>query len=94
MTARYDLGGSGDRRVHARSADGRVEIARYDRAGSWYRETTTGSLIPVRRLSVAQAVEEAVAITADGGNVFLGLPGGRVFDARYRLAEACSPPPP
>jgi hypothetical protein len=69
---------SNDRTIHARTADFKV-IVRYDRAGKWYLEGRHNR----RRLTIVEAVEMA---THRGSRVYLGQPGGRVFDRRVVAA--------
>lgn len=68
-----------DRTVHAVCADGR-EIVRYNRAGKWWIEHTSGR-VPLRLQSAA---EIAAVTTRFGGEVRFGLPGGMAFDKRVR----------
>lgn len=81
-----------DRTVHAQSADGRIEIVRYDRQGRWYMETMghgpeeppTGR----HRLStVAEAVTEAIRLEDEGGMIFHYRPGGNQFDTKAQGAK-------
>jgi hypothetical protein len=69
-----------DRIVHGRSVDG-AEIVRYDRSGKWRLERPDGLCL---NLTLAWAVRHA---TQDGGEAYLGKPGGRAFDAAVRRAE-------
>lgn len=67
-----------NRTVHAefRGEFGRmVEVVRYERAGKWWLEWDGGR----RAVSVADAATHAVSRS---GVVFLGRPGGRLFDAK------------
>lgn len=73
-----------DRRVHARSAAGNMEIVRYERPGRWFLEYERGSLVPYSRLTVYKAAELAIEWYGVGGHIFLGVPGGRRFDAIVR----------
>lgn len=72
-----------DRTVHARI--GAAEIVRYETAGKWYLEAPA-TLLPTRRtlLDLAWAARLAATWADDGGEVFLGLPGGKMFDAKVR----------
>jgi hypothetical protein len=72
--------------VHARSADGKVEVVRYDRAGRWVVERSAGALIPCRRVTLPEAVAEAVSLVRRGGEVLWGQRGGTRFDAKVRGA--------
>lgn len=65
-----------DRTIHARTVNN-TAIVRYDRAGKWYAER--GSLR--RRLALSEAVSMA---TKRGSHIYLGKPGGKLFDARVR----------
>lgn len=69
-----------DRTVHAVTYQG-AEIVRYEKAGQWWIEWPTGSMKPGRHVGVGEAARTAVMLSAD---IRLGLPGGRVFDARAR----------
>jgi hypothetical protein len=72
-----------DRRIHARDYSG-VEIVRYDRAGKWYAEQDGHR----SHISVSKAVAVArYLLDNDRGEVFFGLPGGAMFDAKVRLAS-------
>lgn len=73
-----------DRTVHARGTDGR-EVVRYGRAGKWWLEQPDGRRHP---LQVPTAVSEAYYIELDGGQVFTGLAGGRMFDIGLRHLRA------
>lgn len=70
-----------DRTVHARCPLGN-EVVRYDRSGKWYVES---SHLKRERLTLKQAVQMALAPNAE---VFLGLPGGKLFDARFVAAKS------
>ena len=73
-----------DRTVHAVRAGG-CEIVRYCRAGKWALEWPVGRSVGMQRISLTRAVDEALmAEHEDRGRVFLGLPGGRAFDAAFR----------
>lgn len=72
-----------DRRVHA--CNEHIEIVRYEGTGKWYVESRRNSLTPTERLTVRQAAKIARGMTR--GTIYLGLPGGRVFD---RLVRASS----
>lgn len=67
-----------DRRVHGRAVTG--EIVRYERAGKWYLEWPDGNRI---RLRLADAASMA-AHPNDQAEAYLGVPGGRSFDAAVR----------
>ena len=72
-----------DRRVHARSA--LDEVVRYERAGKWFLEVAHDSEPKESvRVSVREAAAEALRIVATGGTIYLGLPGGTVFDRIVR----------
>ena len=73
-----------DRRVHAVSADGKTQIVRYDRQGRWFMEFDDGKRERIRDLR--KAVAMAMILKAGGGEVHLGRPGGRHFDAKYRAS--------
>lgn len=62
-----------DRRVHARTEDGR-EIVRYERAGKWYWENSDHR----KRITFGEAVRLA---RLSGSMVVYGVPGGKRFDA-------------
>lgn len=77
-----------DRTLHA--ALGSRELVRYDRSGKWYVETftTLGARIGAREpRTVAAAASEAIYMSSQGGQVFLGRPGGARFDALVRKAR-------
>lgn len=69
-----------DRSVHA-SFPGLEDIVRYERAGSWYIELSSGKR---RRVTVAEAARRALELASMGGSVHLGLPGGGRFDQLVR----------
>jgi hypothetical protein len=71
-----------DRTVHA-SYPG-MEIVRYDRAGKWYLEPTERRLIACQKVSVGDAARAAMYGLANGGEVYFGRPGGKLFDAKVR----------
>lgn len=70
-----------DRTVHA-SYPG-MEIVRYDRAGKWFLEPTL-PMLSCRQVSLAEAVRAALSGLDNHGQVFLGRPGGTMFDAKIR----------
>jgi hypothetical protein len=73
-----------NRTVHAKY-DG-MEIVRYDRQGHWYLEPTL-PLHPRQRVSINYAIQAALWGTANAnGVIFLGLPGGLMFDAKVKQA--------
>ena len=78
-----------DRTIHAVCADGR-EIVRYNRAGKWYVEHTSGRV----HLSLQSAAEIAAVTTRLGGKVYFGRAGGLAFDKRVRDYLASRPSPP
>jgi hypothetical protein len=69
-----------DRRIHASAGDrdGSLweEVVRYDRVGKWYMEVE-GLRQSVR---IHQAARRAVELEDQGGEIFLGVPGGSRFD--------------
>lgn len=69
--------GAADRSVHASHSDG-TEVVRYDRAGKWYIERASDPRIAV---GLRRAVREALR---SGMSVYLGLPGGTMFDSKIR----------
>lgn len=69
-----------DRTIHAR-VPGNVLIVRYDKAGKWYAEKD-GHRAPI---TLGAAVEMATQI---GSYVYLGKPGGMMFDSQVRRASA------
>jgi hypothetical protein len=69
-----------DRTVHARGCTG-LEVVRYERAGKWYLEASSHNRVSV---TLAVAAERAADLSKDGGEVFLGLPGGSRFDIIVR----------
>ena len=69
-----------DRTVHAVTYKG-IEIVRYERAGKWYLEWPSGSMIPCKHVGVGDAARTAVE---HGQTINFGLPGGKTFDARVR----------
>jgi hypothetical protein len=74
-----------DRTVHAEYQD--VEIVRYDRQGHWYIEPIGFATLRRQKVNLRAAVEQAIwAINYPGvnGRVYIGLPGGGAFDARFR----------
>lgn len=72
-----------DRTVHAEDAD--YQLVRYDRAGKWWVEPKySGGLVPARRVSLAEAVQAAWTMSANGGYIHLRLPGDQSFDAAIR----------
>lgn len=70
-----------DRTVHA-SYDG-MEIVRYDRSGHWYLEPTDYRL-KRQKVSLHGALLSAKWAHENGGQVFIGRPGGAQFDAGFR----------
>lgn len=75
-----------DRTVHAAYPD--WEVVRYDRAGKWFLEPTR-PMISCRRVTLNAAARAALEGVADGGVIYFGKPGGRMFDAKVRkLADA------
>lgn len=71
-----------DRRVHAQS--GEEFLVRYNRAGHWYVEYVPARYRPRRRVDIRQAVDLAADMLREGGQVHLGLHGGKRFDALLR----------
>lgn len=74
-----------DRTVHGRAPRGLGppnELVRYDRSGKWYLEWVDGERLHLR---LAQVV--GMAAHPDG-EAYLGLPGGRAFDAAVRRRKA------
>lgn len=69
-----------DRRVHAVLDDG-SELVRYDKAGKWFREPTTGKRVKLD-------IKTAARLAAPARTVNLGLPGGSTFDALVRKIRA------
>jgi hypothetical protein len=65
-----------DKTVHAKLSGGDL-IVRRDRAGKWYRESE-GRLFPI---SFDLAIDLA---RKPGSEVYLGMPGGKMFDFRMR----------
>jgi hypothetical protein len=78
-----------DRRVHASHPVGE-EIVRYDRRGHWHVELVEPAIdAPWRgRVTIDEAVRRAIELEEQGGQVNLGVPGGRSFDAKYRKAKS------
>ena len=72
---------AGDRTVHAAQPrhPGGLELVRYGRAGKWYVESAA-TLTKIERVGIERAAELAVIWVAEGGEVYLGQPGGRAFD--------------
>lgn len=68
-----------DRRVYAVSAEGQLEIVRYDRAGKWWIERHR-PFQSRTHVSVRFAADTARLFETMGGHVNLGRPGGRTFD--------------
>ena len=77
-----------DRTVHATLADG-SELARYDRAGKWFREWPDRGLFPSKSLRLAEVVALALE---PGSRVYLDKPGGGSFDARVRRVRMTAAP--
>lgn len=72
---------SEDRTVHAVGRHG-TEIVSYERSGKWYAESKGSKRRPI-------LLEEAVRLSSqDGFQIFLGHPGGRLFDAAHGVLEA------
>lgn len=72
-----------DRRVHAECAT--FEVVRYERAGKWYVESKV-KLVPCEHIGVNEAARRAVdAETVLGGEINLGVPGGKVFDRKVEM---------
>lgn len=74
-----------NRQVHARN--GNMEVVRYDREGRWYIEGAQGSH-RVRLVSVKAAVEAAMTLEEEGGQIFIRQPGGKRFDSMVEAAKA------
>lgn len=74
-----------DRRVHAWTPDG-AEVVRYERAGKWYLEHPPATGKERTSLTLAGAVQHALAAHRGGGRVFLRRPGGGQFDTRFLAA--------
>ena len=72
-----------DRAARAAFGEGRIEIARYDRAGLWYYEHSAGYR---RRISLGEAVEIALS-AGKAATWHEGLRGGKSFDSRVRAAR-------
>jgi hypothetical protein len=72
-----------DRTVHAVLHDDWY-VVRYDRAGKWYLEGYGSRMGKRMQVTLADAVRFA---KDDGAEVRLGMPGGKLFDARYRLVN-------
>lgn len=66
-----------DRRVHAEGPNGCFAVVRYELAGKWYVEDPAGRR---RRVSLAEAAEEALLARNSGGILLTGVPGGAAFD--------------
>jgi hypothetical protein len=73
-----------DRRVYAECAN--FDIVRYERAGKWYVE----SKIADKRIhiGVADAALRSLSAETLGGEIHLGLPGGRTFDQWVKIQRA------
>ncbi len=73
-----------DRTIHAEG--GERQIVRYDRAGVWCLEYEPANMRPSRRVGVNEAVRLAVEIENEGpgGYIYVGLPGGSMFDRKVR----------
>lgn len=72
-----------DRVVHAESADGKVQVVRYDRQGRWYTESADSlGTVRMRLVTVHDAATQAVAMEQQGGRIFERQPGGKQFDAK------------
>lgn len=68
-----------DRTVHA-SCD-EFEVVRYDSAGHWYHEDSTGRM----RVTLDRAATFALlCLTKSNGAIYFDLPGGSAFDRRVR----------
>jgi hypothetical protein len=79
MKKRWTMQARSDRTVYARAH--RFEIVRYARAGQWWIEYEPQMLVPASHVGVHTAAYEAACLLREGtGTVFMGLPGGRVFD--------------
>lgn len=78
---------SSDRCVHARLPNG-AEIVRYDRAGKWYIENPAEQWR--RQITINEAARFAGYPHAE---VFTGLSGGRLFDAKVVGSSAASSDP-
>ncbi len=72
-----------DRLVHAECAG--FQVVRYNRAGKWYVETRGDG--PRERVDITEAAHRALAAKAMGGTVYMGAPGGTVFDSRFRKLD-------
>lgn len=69
-----------DRRVHA-TYDG-MDVVRYDRAGKWYLEPRGYPALPRQKVTVAEAARMARWGHENArGSIYLGLSGGKTFDA-------------
>lgn len=75
-----------NRQVHATSANGKMEVVRYDREGRWYVEGEGGHRM--RLVSVKAAVEAAMTMEDEGGQILLRQPGGKRFDSMVAAAKA------
>lgn len=73
-----------DRVVFARSSDGSRELVRYDRQGRWFLEGVPLKTGPAKmRLgTVHEAVRVALNLESGGGEILVGQPGGKQFDAK------------
>lgn len=72
-----------NRQVHA--FDRYVEVVRYDRQGKWYLETRTDPAVRTK-LSIAEAVEQALTCQLNCGIIRTELHGGSTFDRKVRQA--------
>ncbi len=70
------------RTVHA--VGGGVEVVRYERAKIWVVEHGPSHGIPMRRVTVQEAANEAAKILVKGGKIRFGTPGGTKFDELCR----------
>jgi len=68
-----------DRTVHASGLG--IEVARYDRSGKWWVETTDGKRRPI---TVSEAVDIAEDLWRKGGTPHMDRPGGARFNSLLR----------
>lgn len=70
------------RTIHAEL--GEEQVVRYDCAGQWYVEYVPDRYRPRRRLNLQAAVDWALDLAKEGGEIHLGRPGGLAFDRRLK----------
>lgn len=69
-----------DRRVHA-THPRHGDVVRHDATGRWFVEHPRRRR---RQIAMRDAAALAAQWSLEGGEVFLGVPGGRSFDAAVR----------